>query len=33
MIGVMPSTPDGWTVVNVVKDLNGDPSSAILRRP
>jgi hypothetical protein len=33
MIGVMPMTPDGWTVVNVVKDLNGDPSSVIIRRP
>jgi hypothetical protein len=32
MIGVMPMTPGGWTVVNVVKDLNGEPSSVILRR-
>lgn len=33
MIDVMPTTPDGWTVVTVVKDLNGEPSSVIVRRP
>jgi len=33
MIDVMPKAPEGWSVVDVVKDLNGDPSSVIIRRP
>jgi len=33
MNDVMPIVPEGWTVVGVVKDLNGDPSSVIIRRP
>lgn len=30
--GGMPVAPEGWTVVAVIKDLNGDPSSVVFRR-
>ena len=29
---VAAKPPEGWTVVNVVKDLNGEPASVIIRR-